>query len=420
MSTSLKLILLFPLAMAAGIWAAVESGAGVDQDHSEDIRAADIALATEIVFPVRVAVVRRSSLLREVRVAGTLRPSRSLPVAFRVAGVLVRHVLWNGRRVQKGEELGALDDHGFRREYDLAAAQLLAANIEYRSLAGTAASTPQDTCQSAREVRTVTERIQALEDAYRAGAIPAPAFRREQREAASQIAYLTADRGDVIALKCGLVAAVEQEDRARSNLAASIISAPFAGVLANCRAESGAWVEAGKELGVLIEVSHLLLDADVLESEVRFVRQGDSAVVKVPAIGDVEFAGVVRHVNPIHEDATRSALVTIAMSPRAPCGTGEEDSPRPGMYASARIVVDRLPGRTLVPRDAVLLRANRSMVFLVRGGRSHWAYVEVGETTESAVAITRGVAPGDTVVVDGHFALAHNTRVRVDSVEGML
>jgi hypothetical protein len=82
--------------------------------------------------------------------------------------------------------------------------------------------------------------------------------------------------------------------------------------------------------------------------------------------------------------------------------------------------VERLPGQTLVPRDVVPLGANQLMGLPVRGGRSHGASVEVGEISESAGAITRGVAPGGAVVANGHCALAHDTRVREDSVEGKL
>ena len=43
------------------------------------------------------------------------------------------------------------------------------------------------------------------------------------------------------------------------------------------------------------------------------------------------------------------------------------------------------------------------------------AHVEVGEQAESPVAITKSVAPRDTVVAEGHFALGHNSRRRVET-----
>ena len=39
-----------------------------------------------------------------------------------------------------------------------------------------------------------------------------------------------------------------------------------------------------------------------------------------------------------------------------------------------------------------------------------------GLESEDAIEITRGLAPGDTVLVDGHLTLAHGAPVRVNLV----
>lgn len=414
MSTTFKRIVFPLLAMAGGVWAVLESGASPAHEPAPDFRPADVEPTTEIFFPVRVAVARRGPLLREVKVGGTLRPLRSFPIAFRVSGELIRHSLWNGHRVNAEEELAALDDRAYRREYELASAQLLAAQIEYRSLSRSAVPIGGDAGQPAAALQEAAERLQDLEKTRQSGGLPASSLQRLEREVMSQIAYLTADRGDIIALKCGLVAAVEHEGRAAINLASCVLRAPFTGLLANCSAEPGMLVQTGKELGVLIDDSQLLLDADVLESEIRYVDRGDSAVVEVPAEDGTAYPGTVRFVNPLHEAATRSALVTIAVSSRSASHGGRRITARPGMFATARIIADRVADRILVPRDALLFRSNRPTVFIVRGGRSHWAYVKVGEQSESLVALTEGVTAGDTVVVDGHFALGHDAKVRIE------
>jgi HlyD family secretion protein len=49
-------------------------------------------------------------------------------------------------------------------------------------------------------------------------------------------------------------------------------------------------------------------------------------------------------------------------------------------------------------------------------GRAQWTYVNLGARSGDFVAITDGVAPGDTVAVDGHFALAYDAPVDVEAV----
>ena len=74
-------------------------------------------------------------------------------------------------------------------------------------------------------------------------------------------------------------------------------------------------------------------------------------------------------------------------------------------------------GRVVVPRRAVLERDRKLLVFRSRGGRAEWQYVDIGEGTDRLVEITRGVSPGDTVLVDGHFTIAHGAPVRVSLVD---
>ena len=66
-----------------------------------------------------------------------------------------------------------------------------------------------------------------------------------------------------------------------------------------------------------------------------------------------------------------------------------------------------------VPRPAVLERSRRLLVFVARGGRAEWSYVETGLESDGEIEITSGVAPGDTILVDGHLTLAHGAPVRV-------
>jgi len=51
----------------------------------------------------------------------------------------------------------------------------------------------------------------------------------------------------------------------------------------------------------------------------------------------------------------------------------------------------------------------------VEDGRAQWTYVDVGARSDAYAEITSGVAPGDTVAVDGHYALAHDAPVRVQA-----
>ena len=74
----------------------------------------------------------------------------------------------------------------------------------------------------------------------------------------------------------------------------------------------------------------------------------------------------------------------------------------------------RPPDRVDVYDQRVVLeRDEKLLVFRAAGGRAEWQYVETGLESTDLVEITSGVAPGDTVLVEGHLTLAHGAPVKV-------
>jgi membrane fusion protein, multidrug efflux system len=52
-------------------------------------------------------------------------------------------------------------------------------------------------------------------------------------------------------------------------------------------------------------------------------------------------------------------------------------------------------------------------VYRVRDGKAELVRVEVGYADEGVTVLTRGLGPGETVVVDGHSRLKHGAAVAV-------
>jgi multidrug efflux pump subunit AcrA (membrane-fusion protein) len=83
------------------------------------------------------------------------------------------------------------------------------------------------------------------------------------------------------------------------------------------------------------------------------------------------------------------------------------------------IAADIYKDRLIVPQNAVLVRNGRKLVFVVEGPLAKWRYVEIGLENEKAAEILPstepgwGVQPGEQVIVEGHFSLAHDAKVVV-------
>jgi RND family efflux transporter MFP subunit len=160
----------------------------------------------------------------------------------------------------------------------------------------------------------------------------------------------------------------------------------------------------------LVDNVNIEAEVGVLEADVGKIAAGGAAILAVPALRDT-FAVTVDVVSPQFDRETRTCEVLMRMK-------NEEGKLRPGMFARALIAGERFPDRLLVPREAILTRDGRPLVFKVEEGRAKWLYVELGANNDHMVEITSvlqggTLEPGDRVIVSDHLTLAHDAKIKV-------
>jgi multidrug efflux pump subunit AcrA (membrane-fusion protein) len=90
------------------------------------------------------------------------------------------------------------------------------------------------------------------------------------------------------------------------------------------------------------------------------------------------------------------------------------------MHTEVEIAAEIHENKLLVPQEAVLDRGGRKLAFVVQDGLAKWRYVQVGLENDQFAEILpseregEGVKEGETVIVDGHFTLAHDARVAIE------
>jgi HlyD family secretion protein len=215
--------------------------------------------------------------------------------------------------------------------------------------------------------------------------------------------------------RTGLDVAQVAVEKARLNLARTRVRAPFAGRIANVQVVPGQHVAAGEELLTVQLMDPLEVEVQVLEGEIGFISPGRAAALAFAAFPGEQFQGTVQTVNPVVDQKTRTARVSVAV--RNPQGRL-----LPGMYARVALAAQRLPDRMLVPVAAILERDDRTLLFVFEGegdnGRAKWRYVTTGLRNDTHVEIvehpeTELVRAGEMVLIDGHQSLVHDARVRL-------
>jgi multidrug efflux pump subunit AcrA (membrane-fusion protein) len=150
----------------------------------------------------------------------------------------------------------------------------------------------------------------------------------------------------------------------------------------------------------------------VLEHDLPLIRVGGDAIITAAASPDRPVYGRVIAVLPVIDSLKRAGRALIRAR--------NNGLLRPGMYADVRLEANRLSNRIMVPSRAVIERDGRPLVFVVKNSHAEWVYIQPGmsngsETEVLADSVTGQipVAPGDTVLVEGHLTLTHGAPVRV-------
>ena len=222
--------------------------------------------------------------------------------------------------------------------------------------------------------------------------------------------------------RSGLSEAEVQVREAQLDVERATIRAPFAGVLANLAIVPGERVVARDSIVEVVDISQVKIEVRALETEVPYLENGRLARIVLSAFPDTVFTGRVASINPVIDPRTRTARVTVVL----PNPTG---AVKPGMYARVWIAARLFPDRVMVPRDAILERDGRTLVFLFepgadeKEGTAKWTYVTTGLENDEFVEIVPGqgtttLEPGQVVLTEGHYTLVHDARVRLTGQSG--
>jgi membrane fusion protein (multidrug efflux system) len=221
-------------------------------------------------------------------------------------------------------------------------------------------------------------------------------------------------RDSLVRSRSGMEAAEVAVQRAQIELERTRMTSPITGRVANVSVIPGEWVTAGRDLMTIMSLDTIRVEAAVLEREIGFLTSGKRARVTFAALPGEEFEGVIERLNPLVETGTRTARAGIRV-------LNPDGRILPGMYA--RVVLDgrEFPDRVMVPREAILERDRREMLFVwdEESGRAKWRYVTTGLTNGTQVEIVPGrdtemVQDGEIVLTSGHYSLVHDARVTVE------
>jgi RND family efflux transporter MFP subunit len=308
---------------------------------------------------VKTVKLEPSTFYHELISNGKAFSSSKAVVPFKVNGIINELNIMNGQRVKAGELLAVIEDFEYKTRLTTAKQSLEKANIEFKD---DLMSTYMTTDSSG----------------------------------------LSKDKIRMSRIRSGLDDALTALSVAEYNYSNTRICSPISGIIANLEASAWNPSQNYKNLCTVISDEIMFVEFPVIESEYSFIRK-DMPVGIIPFIDDsLNISGRITEINP-QVDETGMIRVKAEFRNNGRLIDG----------MNVRVLIRKpVPGRLVVPKEALVIRQGKDVIFVRQDSLAIWKYVNIEFENSSSVALKEGLEPGDMVIVSGNVNLAHETVVR--------
>jgi membrane fusion protein, multidrug efflux system len=287
--------------VGVGAWVATGEFSSVGSAQNE-APAAPPETVEQPKAPLRtVAVITPPRLMhaRAIRISGHTEAEKRVTLATRVMGVIDSLPVKQGERVERGDLVMRLD-----------------------------ASDKEAAIRMAESV--VTQR-------------QAEASAAERLVAGGNAPKLQADQA-----RAALATAKSQLENAKAELAQYEIHAPYNGLIDRVPVQRGSTILAGAEVATLINLDPLLAIGEVSERDLRYLKLGDTADIRL--VDGSVVKGTLRYISRDASPATRTFRIEVAIP-------NEDKSLPAGMSAEITLLAEKTDS-VMLPRSVVTLSAD--------------------------------------------------------------
>ena len=311
---------------------------------------------------VTVVTVERGVFMHELRSNGRLVAVSKTDLRFRSSELITFIYVRNGQYVAAGEEIARIDD------------------FELKNRVVTAEAAVQTAISNLTDFLLL--RGYTLEDS---ATMPKDILQRGYSE--SQL----------------LTARVNLA-QARHNLQHAVLRSPIAGVVANITSKEHNLASTSEPFCTIIGNNRFDVEFSILEIEIELLKASHEVLIEPFAYPGTQIKGTLSSMNPVVD---RNGMIQAKAVVNNVQGALYE-----GM--NVRVLVQQaVPDKLVVPKQAVVMRSDRQVLFVYANGRSQWRYIRTGLENSREFTIEEQLEAGEQVIVSGNFNLAHDVEVYV-------
>jgi len=382
---------------------------------------------TEVTPVVSVKVVKaeKENIASPVSAVGTIWPREKADVAAKISAQIKKMALLKNKVVHAGEVLAVLESRDLETQRAEAVAALNEARANERSLiTGTIPKTNAEDQKALLDARAKVNNARATYDRRRTLFERGGISKKDLDE--SQLELTTAEdelrlQEQTVALRTrslnpndrALAAAKTAQAQQRvatldAQLSYATIRSPITGIVTDQFQYEGEFASAGGKLVTIADMSTVIVKAPFADTAVAELKTGDTVTVLPTDASAEEMHGQVTLLSRATDPTNRTVEVWVTL--------GNEDGKlRANGAAQVTVFANSKDDAIVVPTSAVTLEtsdANEGTVMVVDAENvAHETKVKIGIRTPEKLEIVEGLKGGETVVVEGNYALPDGTKV---------
>jgi multidrug efflux pump subunit AcrA (membrane-fusion protein) len=369
-----------------------------------------------IVTETEIVRVERGDIELRVTATGEIRPFKEVELKSKASGEVVRFRKEPGDPVEKDELIAELDKRTEQRNLSLAEADLMRAEAEleltrlqYTSSLKTAQSGLAGAREDAKQKKAELDRLENLsaelvpQNDLGKARLEARLAEERLRQAEAALELIQGRRGadEKLASVAVQRARVAVED-ARERLDDTEIRSPIRGILLQKLVEEGQIVASGIHattggtlIAIVADVSTLLVETNVDETDIAKVKKGMPATIKLLTGSSERFDG---HVDLIPPKAELDSNITV-FKVRVVMEGSAFGTVRAGMTSEVSILVEQSKDTLLLPSEAVRIEKKKKVVDVPDGEGKRAVPVKTGLEDGIKTQILEGLEENAEVVV---------------------
>lgn len=298
-----------------------------------------------------------------LEIQGNVDTKENIVIFPEMGGPLKKVYVKEGQKVTKGQLLATIDDGGLSQQL---------AQLEIQ--AGLA--------------KTTFERQKRLWD----------------QKIGSEIQYLQS--------KSNYEAQLEMVNQLKSQLAKTVVRAPFSGVIDNVITEEGSVVTPGQsQLMRIVNLDDMYIETDIPESYIKDVTTGKEVQVEFPVLGKT-IEAKIRQTGNFINPANRTFKIEVAVP-------NKDKMIKPNLTARLKINDYTNEQAFLIPQSIISENADGEQYIYVLNNKNenkataHRTIIKTGKTQGDLIEVLSGIKDNDQIILEGARSVKDGQTVKI-------